>query len=821
MPASLSFPRLSVQLPGALLCRATWVGLVLLLVSSHADASEMELLDLRQAIVLSPENASGPEKQAVRMLIEEAEKRCGIRWKEAHAWPASGTPVIAVGTASSLTPIAARLADQIAQPAGFSGAEGYRLRVVKEPAPTVLLVGNDNRGVLFAVGRLLRELRVSEGHVAVPATLNLATVPQVKLRGHQLGYRPKTNSYDAWDVATWEQYFRDLAVFGTNAVELVPPRTDDDATSPHFPLPQLEMMIEMSRILNEYDLAVWIWYPALDPDYADAATVEKALKEWEVVFSRLPRIDAIFVPGGDPGHTHPKYMLPFLEKQAANLRRFHPKAEMWVSPQGFDAEWFQVFCDIIQKEQPTWLNGVVHGPQVRVTIPELRRLIPKQYGIRQYPDITHSRQCQYTVPNWDAAFAFTVGREGINPRPKSFARLIRSLAPDSDGFITYSEGCNDDVNKIVCSAVGWDLNTPIEQVLREYSRYFIGEAYADTFAQGLLALERNWDGPVLTNHTIDTTLLQFQELESTASPKTAGNWRFQQALYRAYYDSYIRDRVITETASERRALETLSSAGGRGASAVLSSAERILDGIEQEPVSPEKRAHIFELGDALFRSIRMQLSVKRHQAIAAERGANLDTIDWPVSNRTWLKHRISEIRALASEEERLKAIHEITHWTDPGPGGFYDDLGNPARQPHLLPGEGLGTDPETFRTSRIGYVVGEPYFTNYPMSWLQNAEILYDGPIRMQYDGLDPAARYKIRVSYAGDRESAKIRLVADDNLEVHPLIVKGGPARKMEFDIPAEATRDGKLTLTWQAEPGLGRNGRACQVAEAWLIRK
>ena len=39
-----------------------------------------------------------------------------------------------------------------------------------------------------------------------------ATYP---LRGHQLGYRPKTNSYDAWTPAMWEQYVRDLVVFGT------------------------------------------------------------------------------------------------------------------------------------------------------------------------------------------------------------------------------------------------------------------------------------------------------------------------------------------------------------------------------------------------------------------------------------------------------------------------------------------------------------------------------------------------------------------------------------------------------------------------------
>ena len=37
------------------------------------------------------------------------------------------------------------------------------------------------------------------------------------MRGHQLGYRPKTNAYDAWSVPMWEQYIRELAIFGTNS----------------------------------------------------------------------------------------------------------------------------------------------------------------------------------------------------------------------------------------------------------------------------------------------------------------------------------------------------------------------------------------------------------------------------------------------------------------------------------------------------------------------------------------------------------------------------------------------------------------------------
>src|SRR5207253_8684532 len=202
-------------------------------------------------------------------------------------------------------------------------------------------------------------LRLKPGAVTLPDDFSVAAAPGYRLRGHQLGYRPKTNSYDAWDVARWEQYIRDLVVFGCNAIELIPPRSDDDAVSPHFPLPPMETMVAMSRLADEYGLDVWVWYPAMDRDYADPKTVEFALKEWGEVFQALPRIDAVFVPGGDPGHTRPKVLFDLLEKQAANLKKFHPKAAMWMSPQSFNSAWMDEFYDLVRGE-PAWLAGVAY-----------------------------------------------------------------------------------------------------------------------------------------------------------------------------------------------------------------------------------------------------------------------------------------------------------------------------------------------------------------------------------------------------------------------------------------------------------------------------
>ena len=760
--------------------------------------------DLTHATVVAAANLTGPERKAVSLLIDSVRERTRIAWASAAANPGPGRPVVTIGKAPAGTPLP---------------AEGYRLRTFDNGgAPGVEIVGNDERGVLFGVGGLLRALEMRRDSVALPGTLNIQTAPKYRLRGHQLGYRPKTNSYDGWNVPQWESYIRDLAVFGANAIELIPPRSDDAADSPHFPLPPMQMMVEMSRLAQEYGLECWIWYPAMDPDYSNPATVDAALKEWGEVFRQLPRIDAVFVPGGDPGHTEPRHLMALLEKQTANLRKYHPKAAMWVSPQGFNAPWMEQFFGLMDR-QPPWLAGIVFGPQVRVNLPELRQRIPARYPIRFYPDITHSVNAQFTVNDWDVAYAQTEEREGINPRPMDEARIFRVLQPFADGgFLTYSEGCNDDVNKAVWSALGWNPDAGVNEVVRDYARYFIGPDMADAFAQGLLALERNWRGPLLTNSTVDVTLAQFQELERRASPQQKLNWRFQQALYRAYYDAYLRARLLDETARERRAMELLATARAGSLLPALAAAETALSVDPAVRAGGALRARVFELAEALFQSVHMQLSVPRYAAIDAGRGANLDLIDRPVTNADWLRQRFVEIRALAGDAARRAAIEEILNWTNPGPGGFYDDLGDPANRPHLEPGVGFEKDPAFFHTVRTGF--GSRRNTPWRVSWYRHAEALYGNSIQLRYTGLDASARYKVRFTQSGDGTARATRLVAGGRFEIHPMRKKDLEVKPVEFEIPVEATVGGSLTLEWQANPEESGNGRFVQVSEVWLIR-
>lgn len=800
-------------------------------------------LDLAKAIVIVPENVNRGQKMA-QMLVEEAAKRSGIRWPVRAQAPQQNTGtasvVIYLGTRENLSGFARKIPDS-----GLRNlpGEGFALRSGSDESGNwIAVIGADQRGLLFGVGKLLRMIDFGRQEARLhTASLNIVSSPEYRLRGHQLGYRPKTNAYDAWTVEMWEQYIRDLAIFGTNAIELMPPRSDDLPNSPHFPLPPLEMMVQMSRIADDYGMDVWIWYPAMDPNYADPATVESAIREWAKVFQALPRIDAVFVPGGDPGHTEPKYLLALLEKQKASLRQHHPKAQMWVSPQGFSQDWYQEFLNLARQPQTTsWLDGVVFGPMSRLSVKELRQALPAQYPIRCYPDITHSVQCQYPVPNWDLAYQLTEGREVINPRPRGEATILQQIMPGTIGFLSYSEGCNDDVNKFVWSSLAWDSKRDIKDVLRDFAHHFVGKDQEEGLAQGLLDLERNWHGPLATNAAVRGTLQRFIDMEQSCSPAVTENWRFQQAQYRAYYDAFVRERLLDETARVVRAGDILGRALEIGWNAVplgigeppssqppnglrpdplLAQAQSVLEEAILKPAGEHLRARVKELAAALFQSIRMQLAVERYEGEAVDRAANLDTLEAPVSDVMWMRRQIMQIRKETDPIKQIAAIRALLYRTDPGPGGYYDELGDTRNRPHLVIPNENEPDPDFRHTPMIGCSYPGHLQDQAPSAWKHWAGSLYDAPVQMRYSELKNAGGYKLRVVYSGDTPRIKIRLVANESTEIHPLILRAWPPAPQEFAIPPDATANGELTLTWTREPGLGGNGRGCQVAEVWLI--
>ena len=96
---------------------------------------------------------------------------------------------------------------------------------------------------------------------------------------------------------------------------------------------------------------------------------------------------------------------------------------------------------------------------------------------------------------------------------------------------------------------------------------------------------------------------------------------------------------------------------------------------------------------------------------------------------------------------------------------------------------------------------------------MQQVTTLYDQPLEIVYDKLDPNGSYTVKVAYTG-RFRSRMKMVADDIL-VHDFI-KTGIQPIYEFQIPAKAVKDGIVNFKWTC----GEGERGSQVSEIWIIK-
>lgn len=768
-------------------------------------------LDLTKAsVVIRPGTLPAAEATAARVLVEEVEKRTGLRWPITTNWPGRGV-VIALASSAGETGWPKVRPRPAGPEAPELRPEGFRLTIAdaESPQAIVWISGADGRGVLFGTGQLLRSLRWGKGFAHVPAPLDIATAPALPIRGHQLGYRHTANSYDGWDEKQFEQYIRELALFGANSVEGIP--FQDERKSPHMPVTRTVMNRRLSEICARYDLDYWIWAPA-DFDLKDTAKRTSHLEKHEALFRDCPRLDDVFFPGGDPGDNDPELVVAYLEDLSRLLVKYHPRAKVWLSMQGFESPKVDFVHRWINEKMPDWLGGLVAGPS-SPPLPETRARLPQRYGLRDYPDITHTVRCQFPVAWWDPAFHLTLGREAANPRPV-FYKVIQDYFGDyTSGFITYSDGVHDDVNKAVWSRLGWQPEASPREMLLDYTHCFFGAAVAASAADGILALEKNWEGSLAENGGVTATLVLWQELERQA-PELRDNWRWQLCLLRAYYDAYTRERLLYETELEREAMQILAAAPARGANAAMAAALAKLNDAKSKPVQKEWRARIGELCADLFRSIQLQTSVPLYQASGYERGAILDFVDRPLNNRWWLEDEFVRIQKLPAEPDKLKRLAVIRTWEHPGSGSFYDEVGNIAKSPHVIRGEGINTDPMMVRNPNPGFWWWDDGASRQRLSW----QTSMDWPLGLAYHQLDPKATYRVRLTGYGQ---AKVR--ANGQLLTPTQAARHEIGEFAEFPVPANVIKDGKLRLTFDPLPDEAHLNwrKQSRVSEVWLLKE
>ena len=766
---------------------------VALLASCNKESEKT--INLSNATILLSQNIKSPVRESAgEILTEEINKRTSLVLELSDAWP--NETVIACVLSSDKDLYGEPLPSHAGRDLPEFKKEGYRLyHEVRNSRNILWIIGGDARGILYGIGKLLATSIITDKQILLTSNVDIASSPEFSLRGHQFGYRNTANSWDAWTIEQFDQHFREQILFGANSFENTP--FQDKPPSVLMKYPREEMNIALSKICEKYDADYWIWTPA-DVALKDKKLREVELEKHRLLYRQLPRLDGVFFPGGDPGENHPAEVLPFLENLATELKQYHPNAGMWISLQGFDEEKVDYFFKYLDEKNPDWLTGVVNGPSSPPIDVERKRL-PKKYKLRHYADITHNVRCSYPVKRWDQAFALTLGRESTNPQPLYYAGVHNQYAGSTDGFLTYSDGVHDDVNKVTWSQMGWNTKSDVKNVMIEYCNFFFGSGVAKDAADGILALEQNWVGPIATNSNIAKTLAHWKKLE-VENPQLDGNWRWQELVMRAYYDAYLQQRNSYEKNLEVQANALLANARTLGADKAMDEALTEVQRADKQLVAQDLKQKAVQYLDDLFRSVGLQSSVKKYHASGSERGAVLDFIDYPLNNRWWLEDEFNKIRLLEAEEQKLAKLDFIRTYETAGEGSFYDNISSSDAK-HVI----SETD------DAIDYL-----WENNGLSRKRLSTQLFQFAPELQYNELDPNSRYLIRISGFGEA------LLRANGERLKPSKYEKGFEQFKEFLIPNGLIKDGKLKITFDRPDEEHLNWRQrSRVTDVWIIKQ
>lgn len=497
------------------------------------------------------------------------------------------------------------------------------------------------RGLIYAYSLFLRKSEFKNGRIKTVCDICGEYEPEMPVRGHQIGYRDTNNTYENWDAEQYRRYFLDIMAFDANVYEGIP--GDESEKNSFMKMSGNEMLAVTSEICRELDLDMSSWHPeekSRDDDEAVRLAVE--------AYSKLTKLDCLFVPGGDPGDLMPAQLFERCRKIKEAVRKYHPDLKIWISAQAPHEyeDWGEKFAEEVKK-CPDFLDGVIYGPNHAMTLPELRACVPERYPIRFYPDVTHNVRCEYPVHfeknDWDYAFACTLSRESINPRPYEYKRLHEITKEYLCGSVSYSDGINDDVNKIMMSANDFDSSVEVKDVLEDYARMYMWEADAEKLAGLIAALEQNWQGAPAENEGIEKTLAELKKIGED-TPEINENFRYIMCLFRAECDALVRRRFIFETELVKKACEKIF------AGDIEKAKETLLTDFDEEYTN--LRQSIDKHGADLNRLIGMQLDVEHYFGKAWDRGCTLDTIDRCVTDRKYLLKRIEE----GSDKEKLAKL---------------------------------------------------------------------------------------------------------------------------------------------------------------------
>ena len=405
--------------------------------------------------------------------------------------------------------------------------------------------------------------------------------------------------------------------------------------------------------------------------------------------------------------------------------------------------------------------------------------------------------------------------------PRYFHWFFNQVMRYGIGDVTHSSGTQDHFNQWLWQRLLWCPQTSVEDAVAEYARAWFGPEAAPLMAQAIFQLEDNLAEkpgvPITQKAGIDRYYRLVRDAGARMPPFLMENhWLWREYMQKAALDKHIQLSVRQQSAVQ----EKIERAIDRSFSdATIDRALARLAQIHETPEMARLRREAERLGDDSNR-------------LSGVRSEGIFNLDHDFIGLGWLKRQLQRARA-SSGAERAELLRMITHYEDPGEGGFYDRGGTLDRCPDIVQGY-----PYDFGQPFVSEMLSEG---NRPSQRRMHYTQDEDQGVTFHYRGLVPGAAYRIRFTlvrpWYQDRYRSRMiqhteTIYAGDSVLARDLEVPERMSDFFTFAIPPQAIQHGELVVRSSAprrargprverEAWRNSGGWGTLVSEAWLMKQ
>lgn len=382
------------------------------------------------------------------------------------------------------------------------GEEGYRI----EGDNPVRITGNDERGLLYGVGKFLR----------APAWRG-TSVPECHVRGMYFAFH--NNFYPNAPQAELFRYMEDLALWGMNSLvfHLAPLHDNSPVTTPEQAEPYRPLLVEAKRLgfriglltsanIGRDDAPKEIHaaeFPDTDPPrrgFAGTricpshpqgfAHLSKILDEYLTGYEKLG-LDYVVSFPYDSGGCGCKDCWPWgargyvkISKEFSRLaRQRYPQCKFVLGTWCYDVRdqsdgEYEGLARELAKDK-SWVDYIMDDSHFDFPAYPLKHGVPGGLPMINFAEISM----------WGR---FPWGGYGANPLPARFQRIWDQSKRILDGGFPYSEGKYEDINKFIFSQFFWNKQTTAREAVREYVAGEYSPAVVDEVTEAIYLLEQNY-----------------------------------------------------------------------------------------------------------------------------------------------------------------------------------------------------------------------------------------------------------------------------------------------------------------------------------------